>query len=128
MENPTVLGQTTKGKKLVFAIPPLLDKLNQFDLENKERFICANSKYAAYSPGAFRSNAIPANVSLESIAPSRPSTCKKYIPSPQHSIWATFEVVVLTAHSPFELHVDANAIREGYDKKLCASQGEKRVW
>lgn len=39
-----------------------------------------------------------------------------------------FEVAVLSAHSPFELRVDADAIRDGYYKKLYALQGKGKFW
>lgn len=39
-----------------------------------------------------------------------------------------FEFAVLSAHSPFELRVDADAIRDGYYKKLYALQGKGRFW
>ena len=188
----TVLIQTPKGKKLVLAknilitIPPLLDNLKHFDLDDEERSIFAKFKYTAYYAGALRSNVIPANVSLEAIDPSRlyniPDLPKvysftptgfsgltnfKYIrnkPLPLKQVEADiinsaklatanitenvvsgsssnnnnntnnstrapfFEVAVLTAHSPFELRVDADAIREGYYKKLYALQGKGKFW
>lgn len=188
-----VLVQTPKGKKLVLAkdilitIPPLLDNLKHFDLDDEERSIFAKFKYAAYYAAVLRNtnNLIPANVSLEAIDPSRPYYIPKlprvysfnalgypglvdlkYIstkPLPLEQVKAdiinsaklatastsgnlnfnsnsnsssnngttaepTFEVAALTTHSPFELHVDADAIRQGYYKKLYALQGKGRFW
>ena len=181
----TVLVQTPQGKKLVFAknilisIPPLLDNLKHFDLNDEERSLFAKFKYASYYTGVLRNNnVIPANVSLEAIDPSRPYnipnlpkvyafnptgyaglTDVKYIsanPLPLEQIEADIinsaklsitgyttgnvnsnssnstssklEVAVLSSHSPFELHVDADEIREGYYKKLYALQGKGRFW
>lgn len=178
----TVLVQTPQGKKLVLAknilvtIPPLLDKLKHFDLDDEERSIFAKFKYAVYYAGVLRNNLIPPNVSLEAIDPSQPYNIPKlpkaysfnqisypglidvkYVssnPIPLEQVKAdiidsaklasgdisgnsnssntttaaTFEVAVITAHSPFELHVDADTIREGYYKKLYALQGKGRFW
>ncbi len=176
-----VLVQTPKGQKLVLAknilitIPPLLDNLKPFDLDDEERSLFAKFKYAAYYAAVVRNNVIPANVSLEAIDPSQPYYIPKlpkvysfnaigypglidvkYVsanPLPLEQVEAdiinsaklasadisgnlnstnstkdTFEVAVLTAHSPFELYVDADAIREGYYKKLYALQGKGKFW
>lgn len=175
-----VLVQTPKGQKLVLAknilitIPPLLDNLKPFDLDDEERSVFAKFKYAAYYAAFVRNNVIPANVSLEAIDPSQPYYILKLpkvyffnaigypglidvkyvsanpLPLEQveadiinsaklasadisgnlnstNSTKATFEVAVLTAHSPFELYVDADAIREGYYKKLYL-QGKGKFW
>lgn len=45
-----------------------------------------------------------------------------------NSTSAKFEVAVLSAHSPFELRVDADAIRAGYYKHLYALQGKGKFW
>ncbi|MCJ1343173.1 hypothetical protein MMC31_001365 [Peltigera leucophlebia] len=180
-QHATILIQTSRGKKLVFAknilitIPPLLDNLKHFDLNDEERSIFAKFKYAVYYAAVLRNNVIPANLSLEAIDPSRPYnipnlpkvysfnptrnpglTDVKYVStnplpleqvkadiiksaklsitdisgnvSSSNSTSAKFEVTVLSAHSPFELHVDADAIREGYYKKLYALQGKGRFW
>ncbi len=181
-----VLVQTSQGKKLILAknilitIPPLLDNLKHFGLDDEERSIFAKFKYTVYYTAVLRNNVIPANVSLEAIDPSQPYNIPtlpkvysfnaigypglidvKYISTdllPLEQVKAniinsaklatadlsgnlnsssssnttttrpTFEVAVLTAHSPFELHVDADAIREGYYKKLYALQGKGRFW
>ena len=180
-QNLIFLVQTPKGKKLVLAknilitIPPLLDNLKHFDLDDEERSIFAKFKYAVYYAAVVRNNVIPANTSFEAIDPSRPYYITKlpkaysfnaigypglidvkYVsanPLPikqveadiinsaklatadisgnlnsSNSTRATFEVAVITAHSPFELHVDADAIREGYYKKLYALQGKGKFW
>lgn len=182
----TVLVQTPKGKKLVLAkdilitIPPLLENLEHFDLDDKERSIFAKFKYAAYYAAVLRNNnnLIPPNVSLQAVDPSRPYNLPKlprvysfnlldhpglldvkYVstkPLPLEQVKAdiinsaklaadsnstsnsnssknntttpAFEVAVLTAHAPFELHVDADAIRQGYYKNLYALQGKRRFW
>ena len=181
-----ILIQTPKGKKLVLAknilitIPPLLENLKHFGLNDEERSLFAKFKYAVYYAGVLRNNVIPANVGLEAIDPSRPYnipdlpkvysfdptrnsglTDVKYVStdllpleqvkadiintaklatantignvnssnsSSSNSRSAKFEVPVLVAHSPFELHVDADTIRQGYYKKLYALQGKGRFW
>lgn len=73
-----VIVQTPQGKKLVLAknilitIPPLLENLKHYDLNNEERSLFGQFKYASYYTGVLRNNAIPAKPSLEAIDPSRP--------------------------------------------------------
>lgn len=175
-----ILVQTPTGKKLILAkdilitIPPLLQNLKHFDLDNEECSLFEKFKYASYYAGVLRNNVIPGNYSLQGIDPSQPYnipklprvysfyptgypglTNVKYIstePLPLEQVEADiinsitlstadhagnldsnssnpkFEVAILSAHSPFELRVDADAIREGYYRKLYALQGKRRFW
>ena len=181
-----ILVRTPSGKKLILAknilisIPPLLENLKHFDLNDEERSLFAKFKYASYYTTVLRNNVIPPNLSLHALDPSQPYdipnlpriysfdptgypglTNVKYIsnqPLPlervkadilnnaklltattagnvnsngssnSNSTSANLEVTVLSAHSPFELRVDADAIRGGYYKKLYALQGKGRFW
>lgn len=178
-----ILVQTPTGKKLILAkhilitIPPLLQNLKHFDLNDEERSLFAKFKYASYYAGVLRNNVIPPNLSLHGIDPGQPYdipslpriysldptgypglTNIKYIstkPLPleqvkadiinnaklltastagnvnstsSNSTSAKLEVAVISAHSPFELRVDVDAIRGGYYKKLYALQGKGRFW
>lgn len=176
-----ILVQTPTGKKLFLAknilitIPPLLQNLKHFDLNDEERSLFGEFKYASYYAAVLRNNVIPANVNLRGVDPSQPYdiaslpkvysysltgypglTNVKYIsaePLPLERVKAdiigsaklstvnsagnvnnsnttspNFEVTVLSSHSPFELRVDANAIRDGYYKRLYALQGKGRFW
>lgn len=179
-----ILVQTpTGGKKLFLVknilinIPPLLQNLKHFDLNEEKVSLFSKFKYTSYYTAVLRSNNnvfFPANLSLQGIDPSQPYdiaklpkvysfsptgypglTNVKYIsaePLPLERVKADiigtaklstvnnnsagnvsnnnnkFEVAVLSAHSPFELRVDANAIRDGYYKKLYALQGKAKFW
>lgn len=176
-----ILVQTPTGRKLFLAknilitIPPLLQNLKHFDLNEEERSLFGKFKYASYYAAVLRNKIFPSNLTLQGIDPSQPYdiatlpkvyffsptgypglTNVKYIsaePLPLERVKAdiigsaklstansagnvnssnttspNFEVAVLSAHSPFELRVDANAIRDGYYKKLYALQGKGKFW
>ena len=178
-----ILVQTPTGKKLILAknilitIPPLLQTLKHFDLNDEERSLFAKFRYASYYAGVLRNNVIPPNLSLHAIDPGQPydipglpriysfdptgypgltnfkyisnkplaleqvkanivnnakllteSTAGNLNSTSSNSTSAKLEVAVISAHSPFELRVDADAIRSGYYKKLYALQGKGRFW